>query len=248
MRMPALEGVIERRLLINYRVEPQIAARLLPMPFRPQLVNGQAVAGICLLRLEQLRPVGFPRLVGQRSENVAHRIAVEWDGDDGVEHGVFITRRDSNSMLNVAVGGRLFPGVHHKASFEVAESDHEITIDARSRDGESSVSVRARNVDDLEGSQLFQNLADASAFFERGSIGFSPRGTDGTLDAMELTTDAWAVGPLLVEHVHSSFFESPTRFPQGSAVLDCGLAMRRVPVEWHEARPVMVDLVQASGH
>ena len=225
-------GVIERRLLINYRVDPDVAARLLPDPFRPQLVRGKAVAGICLLRLGELRPVGFPRLVGLRSENAAHRVAVEWDGDGGVHQGVFINRRDSNSLLNVAVGGRLFPGVHRRATFEVTERADAIAIDVQSRDGDSSVGVRARVVSRLDGSELFEDLEGASTFFRRGSVGFSPRGAAGDLDAMEMTTDAWAIEPLRVERVQSSFFESLARFPAGSAVLDCGLVMRQVPVTW----------------
>ena len=51
MRLPNLEGLVERRLLVNYRVDPEVATRLLPSPFRLQLVNGWAVAGICLIRL-----------------------------------------------------------------------------------------------------------------------------------------------------------------------------------------------------
>src|SRR5450631_100992 len=84
MRLPALEGVIDRRLLVNYRVDPEIAARWLPAPFRPQLVNGFAVAGICLIRLVKLRPVGAPRWAGLTSENAAHRIAVEWPTKTGI--------------------------------------------------------------------------------------------------------------------------------------------------------------------
>jgi hypothetical protein len=31
----------------------------------------------------------------------------------------------------------------------------------------------------------------------------------------------------------SSFFDDVTRFPAGSAVLDCALVMRQVPVSWN---------------
>jgi hypothetical protein len=57
MRPPTMSSVIERRLLVNYRVDPAAAASLLPTPLRPQLVNGWAVAGICLIRagLEERR-------------------------------------------------------------------------------------------------------------------------------------------------------------------------------------------------
>jgi hypothetical protein len=44
MQLPEIQRVVEHRLLINYRVAPDVAARLLPQPFRPQLVRGWAVA------------------------------------------------------------------------------------------------------------------------------------------------------------------------------------------------------------
>ncbi|MDF2434699.1 MAG: hypothetical protein JWP44_4330, partial [Mucilaginibacter sp.] len=50
IRIPALATNIERRLLINYRLDPGVAQSLLPDTLRPQLVRGSAVAGICLLR------------------------------------------------------------------------------------------------------------------------------------------------------------------------------------------------------
>ena len=106
--LPVIDGEIERRLLVNYRVDPQVIARVLPDPFRPQLVGGAAVAGICLIRLGQMRPRHTPRWVGLRSENAAHRVAVEWDTADGPQAGVYIPRRDSDSWANVLLGGRIF--------------------------------------------------------------------------------------------------------------------------------------------
>ena len=36
MRIPVIQGVIDRRILINYRVQPDVLARHLPAPFRPR--------------------------------------------------------------------------------------------------------------------------------------------------------------------------------------------------------------------
>jgi hypothetical protein len=119
MKQPRLSTVIERRLLVNYRVDPDIAASLLPAPLRPQQVGGWAVAGICLIRLGQIRPVWVPRGLGLRSENAAHRIAVQWDGPQGTHTGVFIPRRDTGSALAVLAGGRLFPGLHHQVRIPI---------------------------------------------------------------------------------------------------------------------------------
>jgi hypothetical protein len=59
-----IHGIIRRRLLVNFRVDPRAIAPLLPPRFAPKLHEGQAVAGICLIRLEEIRPKRFPRVVG----------------------------------------------------------------------------------------------------------------------------------------------------------------------------------------
>jgi hypothetical protein len=105
MKVPALAAVIERRILVNYRVDPDLLGSYLPAPFRPALVGGHGVAGICLIRLGRIRPAGLPA-AGLRSENAAHRVAVCWDGPDGPVTGVYIPRRDTSSRLAALAGGR----------------------------------------------------------------------------------------------------------------------------------------------
>ena len=83
MRLPNVHGTIKRRLLINYRVDPAVMQRHLPAPFRPKLHRGNAIAGMCLIRLEGIRPRRFPRALGLASENAAHRIAVVWEDETG---------------------------------------------------------------------------------------------------------------------------------------------------------------------
>src|SRR5689334_24435689 len=115
MRVPTLRGVIARRILVNYRVDPDVLQKLLPPPFQPKLIAGMGMAGICLIRLTHLRPPLLPGIVGVTSENAAHRIAVRWHDATGWHEGVYIPRRDTASRFNTLVGGRLFPGYHHHA-------------------------------------------------------------------------------------------------------------------------------------
>ena len=61
-----MSSVIERRLLVNYRVDPGVARSLLPAPLRPQVVNGWAVAGICLIRERRVANRIFYSLVEER--------------------------------------------------------------------------------------------------------------------------------------------------------------------------------------
>ncbi|HUY52108.1 MAG TPA: DUF2071 domain-containing protein [Streptosporangiaceae bacterium] len=241
MRQPRLASVIERRILVNYRIDPAIIAPMLPALLRPQEVSGWAVAGICLIRLGKVRPSWVPGGFGLRSENAAHRIAVEWDGPDGPETGVYIPRRDSSSVVNVLAGGRLFPGEHHRAAFKVHETAHDLHVAYNSHDGVTRVSVDARVATTLQGSAVFADLEQASAFFQHGSTGFSGACDGSRLDGMALDTDAWQVEPLEVRAVRSSFFDDQNRFPQDSAVLDSALLMRDVPVTWKPLRPMQVS-------
>lgn len=240
MRPPRMSSVVERRLLVNYRVAPEAAASLVPPPMRPQLVDGWAVAGICLIRLGQFRPSWLPGPVGLRSENAAHRIAVEWDGPQGRATGVYISRRDSGSVINVLAGGRLFPGEHSSARFDVRETAQDLHVAFASHDETVSVSVDVRTAERFQGSELFADLAQASDFFRRGSAGFSATRGGRYLDGLELQTDSWHVELVEVRAVRSTVFDDHDRFPPGSAVLDCALLMREVPVSWRPLPPLQV--------
>ncbi len=236
--MPAMASVVERRLLVNYRVDPDVIARLLPERMRPQLVDGWAVAGICLVRLGRVRPARLPGWVGLRSENAAHRIAVEWDGPQGRSTGVYIPRRDSGSLVNILAGGRVFPGEHQRASFDVRESATDLHVAFASRDATVKVSVDVRTTQRFRGSELFADLATASEFFRLGSSGFSATRAENRLDGLELRTDAWRVEPVEMGAIESTFFDDRTRFPRGSAVLDCALLMRDMPATWKALAPL----------
>jgi hypothetical protein len=238
--MPSrLDALVERRLLVNYRVDPDVAARLVPAPFRPQLVNGWAVAGVCLIRLGRLRPPGVPGVVGLRSENAAHRFAVEQDGPDGTTTGVYIPRRDTAAWVTAAAGGRLFPGEHHRARFTVDESAERLRVGFTSGDGTAvDVAVAVDAEPELGPSALFADVAEASAFFEGSPQGWSATGRADRYDGVALRTDAWQVTPVRVESVRSTYFEGPDRFPPGSAVLDAALLMRDIPVRWQALAPV----------
>jgi hypothetical protein len=227
----AIACTIERRLLVNYRIDPEVVERKLPAPFRPLLVSGWAVGGVCFIRLGGLRPTHFPRAIGLTTENVAHRFAVEWDDDMGTQVGVFIPRRDTDSRLTALAGDRVFPGIHRLARFGVQDDGPTLQIEVASRAGDLGLSVCARESTTL-GSQLFGSLEDAIDFFRRGSLGYSPSGPTDLLAGVSLKCRQWDAGPVNVESMISSMFDDATYFPKGSCTLDCGLVMRNLEARW----------------
>lgn len=233
MGLSTVQGVIRRRLLVNFRIDPDVAQRQLPQRFSPKLHDGHAVGGICLIRLEQLRPRHFPAFAGLSSDNAAHRFAVTWNDDAGERReGVYIPRRDTGSLLNRIAGGRLFPGTHRPATFDVTDDGERVAVAVRSADGTVDVRVEGKTAAHLDPGSIFGDLEEASSFFEAGSLGFSATPRDGELDGVRLVTDQWQVRPLHVESVATSFFDDRSRFPDGSVEFDCALIMRDIKHHW----------------
>ena len=233
MRIPTVRGLIDRRVLVNFRVDPDVLSRFCPSPFRPQTVNGFGIAGICLIRLKHIRPKLLPSFLGISSENAAHRIAVEWDSNGVTKTGVYIPRRDTSSFLNAFAGGRLFPGVHNRARFDVRETETEYHIAIDSIDGSAHVTVDGRTTDALPDDSVFDSVAGCSRFFEDGSLGYSPANSATQFDGLELRAFNWRVQPLAVTTVESSFFDDRDAFPDGSVASDNALLMRGIDHEWH---------------
>jgi Uncharacterized conserved protein (COG2071) len=231
--LPSIQGVIKRRLLVNFRVDPEVIQRLLPEGLEPKLQGEHAVAGICLIRLERMRPAGVPVPFGLSSENAAHRVAVRWHDSNGdSREGVFIPRRHTNSSLILAVGGRVFPSVHRRARFDVRDSGEEIRMSINAIEDDMKVILRARACDELPAGSVFPSLEAASDFFRGGSVGYSPAREPEKLEGLRLIAPEWRVAPLHVSEVHSSWFADEHRFPSGSAAFDCALVMRDVEHRW----------------
>lgn len=243
-QFPAVAGIIERRMLVNYRCCPDVLQKILPTPFRPKLINGWGMAGICLIRLGEVHPAFLPAIGGLTSENAAHRIAVEWDEDGITREGVFIPRRDTSALLNRLAGGRIFPGIHHAATFRVHETDNRFKLEMRSDDHEAFVRVHVHVTNSLPPPSVFRSLDEASEFFQRGSLGWSSRREENSFDGLELSSRKWFMEPLAINRVASSFFENSNLFPTGSAMFDSAFLMRDIPHEWHARGKLVVGHIE----
>jgi hypothetical protein len=229
MKIPIIHGYIERRILINFTADPRAIEKILPFPFRPIIYKEMAIVGICLIRLRDIKPKGLPAFVGINSENGAHRIAVEWDENGETKTGVYIPRRDTSLRFNTLVGGRLFPGKHYYAKFNVKEGNGNYHIDFKSSDDTETLidAVESKSFND---NSIFETLHNASNFFKSGELGYSPN--KDKFEGLKLNAYNWEVQPLEVLNVKSSFFENEEVFPKGSVKFDNALLMTNIEHEW----------------
>lgn len=235
MKIPIIHGIIERRMLVNFTAAPECVERLLPKPFRPKLYKGKAIVGICLIRLKNIKPKGGLDCMGVCSENGAHRIAVEWEEEGITQEGVFIPRRDTSSKLNAFVGGKVFPGKHYLAKFNVEETADKFHLDFTSSDN-TTIYIDAERTERLNEGSIFETIDNLSDFFESGSVGYSPNGKD--FDGLKLETYTWEIKPLKVSKVRSSFFEDTRLFPAGTIEFDNAVLMENIEHEWKSLKTI----------
>ena len=182
---------------------------------------------MCVLRLADLRPPLVPARLGLSGDDAAHRIAVEWDRPGGIETGVWVLRRDAEQRSLVLAGGRLFPGVHGRAEFIVADDGHRLDVAMRTRDG---LTVEASATPSTTWtSVLFDSPADASDFYAadvRGGI----LGRRGDVEVVDTTGCRSRFAEPMAVDAHTAFFDD--HLPTGSARLDHAVLLRDVAGAW----------------
>jgi hypothetical protein len=229
--LPVIHGLIARRVLLNFRAEPAAVQRLLPEPLKVQTQVNYAIIGVCLIRFEQLRPIGMPASFGISTENMAHRVAVLYPTATGMKPGVYIWRRETNSQLIACLGGTVFPGVHTRGQFDVSDSPDSLSMNVTSADGNADVVFHARPAE-WTATPAFTALDGASDFFCHGSCGYSVTSDGRSFEGLELRTENWRVQPLHADVQRVSFFEN--MLPNGAFEFDCALIMRNVQHSWHQ--------------
>lgn len=232
-----IKGIIERRILINYRISPDTLAGILPEPFQPKLVKGYGMGGICLIRFKKMRPKGLPEFMGTSSENGTHRLCVEWRDGSELRNGIYIEQGFTNSRLHEFAGGKIFPRRLKYSSFKVKEGDGRYRVSFKSNEGDF-VEVDVRETPDFAENSLFKTIDEASADFQKGRIGFSPQKDGKGFDGVQLNTTNWEVSPLAVESVKSSFFLNEEYFPNGSIEFDHALLMKNIEHNWQDVESI----------
>jgi hypothetical protein len=236
MFLDMIHGTIERRVLLNYRFDPKVLQKILPEPFYPKLYKGHGIGGVCMIRFSGLRPKPVPAWMGIRSENAAHRIAVEWEQDGQKKEGVFIPRRDTNSWFNKTFGGKVFPGLFQGSKFVVQETSDIVSIRIIRHDNQEQIGFSGHIADRMPASSIFPSLEEAANFFSLGATGYSATNAQGHFHGMDLRCLQWTVEPMAIEYARSNLYDDRQIFPAGSVELDSALIMRNIPHEWH-SRP-----------
>lgn len=233
-QLPLITGTLDRRILLNYTLDPEYLSRFLPAPFKPRLYKGVGVGGVCMIRFAGLRPQWAPKIFGIDSENAAHRIAVEWEVNGKKFEGVYIPKRSTASKFNYAVGGRIFPGVFQMSDFLSNENPPLYHLEIKEKLGASSIlRFDGEVTESLSKDSIFPSVDEASDFFAKGAVGYSLSKDKSHFQGMELKLLEWDIKPMKINDAFVWLFEKSKHFPPGASKLDSALLMRGLQHEWH---------------
>ena len=137
--------------------------------------------------------------------------------------------------MAVAAGGRVFPGRHQFAHFDVTDEGHEIKISARKVPGEVECKLKATLAENIPESSVFETLAEASDFFQNSNRGFSP--CKKTFESLELYTKNWNFQPLEMAELKIRFFDDLPNAMAGAVQFDSAFLMRNIEHEWRTPLP-----------
>lgn len=230
---PAIRGVMERRILVNYRVDVGTLDAVLPESFRGREVgeSGKGIGGLCFMRLKNARPRFSPKAAGVSAETVTHRISAVRDENGKEAPCVYVPRRDISSEFGAAIGRSTLSTEINCADFRVWEGEDVSRIRVDCGDEYVGVETHETDDDEIKEGSVFDSLESASEFFCEEGVEYSRSGE--RYDGVEFCPREWGMKPVEVVELQSSFFERLE-----GAELDSAFRMEDIEHEWRPRRSV----------
>lgn len=226
MFLPSLSARIARRVLLNLRVDPEYWSRSgrLPSRLEPVDVDGASIAGVCLIRLRELRPAWAPRGLGVSTEGAAFRVACRDRDRNGARCVAIIGRWTSSRLVRWTDG--VTPMHHRFARFTSTETASSVEITVNDAAVGDTCHVKASATAAWPGDSVFGSVDEASAFFAQEADGHTVGDGGACLGGVSLTVPEWRVTPLAVEEVTFPWL------PQDVFDVDHALLMRDAESTW----------------
>ena len=226
MRAPALSGRIERRICIQYRINPSVARRFLPDHIRPKLYQGSALGGICVFRFAPARARILPIPLGFGTELAWHRIAVEWDAGATVAHGQYLLRCEADSRPSARLTPKVLPCSEPAARITVRSNDGGLSISMKSVDGNGDLNLAAVPDDHWPEDSVFPSAKAAQLALSGGHV-LWPSNERGETEGFEVAAGQGTVASLTSHGIDSAWYDDRDRFPLGSIGFDSALLISR---------------------
>jgi hypothetical protein len=185
---------------------------LLPVDWlTPQLVDGSAVASVCVLRLSKITAGPIPSMLGVQSVSAARRYGI-LNQRSGGSPAVFVTERTTNSALGSLFTGAGFSAQHEHLPATISRDDESTLVTL----GDDRFNGRAVPAPHWS-SSLFPTLEGFSTFLAEGIRSYGKSRHEGQLTVLDLAKEDKGYEPLAAREVSGSLVQP---WLDAGAVLD----------------------------
>lgn len=245
MKRSTVKGLIDWKILINYKVELSVLQQYLPKPFFPRSIRGFGLVGIAVTKQKGVRSIGRPAPLGLNAMLVEHQAAVTWEDGGRLRHGLYIPRRDTSSLLQLMMGDRLSGGLHHLARIRARIRQDRYVVSMRGMNQEGvRAKLMAKLTDRFPMGSVMKELETAVSFFESGKVAYSPLYKHSIFEGVEWNAQDFSIQPLRVERLEGNYWEEIAGFPKKSIFFDHAILIQGAPYQWNH----MPELIAPRSH
>lgn len=190
-----LNGMVTRRFLITYPVQPEALSGFLPPDAELSTWQGLAWVSACFVNIRRMRPCMVPDPVGIEFNYLIHRTRARVPYPDGLRREtVLVLEANINNRLFAAIGQRLHGVGFHARDIRLLEEPDCWRVRMRADDGAllfQADIAKASIADELPAESRFPDLAAADRFLLNVSYGAEWHAQTRRLQLLAETHDAW---------------------------------------------------------
>ena len=230
----AVEAFFDRSLVLTYAAPAAEIQALLPPPLVPDTWQDKwGFVAVALVQTRQLRPKGWPALLGHNFCLVGYRAFVRYHTPAGKRlRGLYILRSETDRR-HMELLGNLFTHYHY-ATTDINLTDDASGLLATSRQSDFRIKVApASPAVALPAGAPFASWAEARRFAGPLPFTFSVEAEARRVVIIEGVRQHWQPEPVAIEQAHVGFL---SQLPLSSLVLANAFLVRNVPYHWKKGR------------
>jgi len=220
-------------LVLTYAFPEHLLQPLLPPGLSLDTYEGFGFLAIAMVQTRELRPVLFPKVLGQRFFLTGYRIFARYQTPAGRRlRGLRILRSDADRWSMVA-GGNLFTHYnYHRCDAIIDEAADRIRVSVTTSDAIGRVDLTANLMDTtLPAGSPFPTMRDARRFAGPLQFTFDYERETGAIVAIQATRTTWMPTPVAVDVRRVAFFDQPI-FKGCTPILAAAFHVKDIDYRW----------------
>jgi hypothetical protein len=243
----AVDAHFDRAVALSFAFPEDVVRPLVPKSLKIDAFAGMAFVTVAMVWTRDLRPAGFPRIMGQSFFLAGYRVFATLREPSGKRlRGLRILRSDTDKV-RMAWAGNVFTDYRYRrVEVRVSETAGATRVETLNAVGERTLDITyVLGGDDadtpvpLPSGSPFHDWKEARRFAGPMPFTFSPE-DDSTIVVIEGSRQHWEPRPIAVRSWRVGMFdESPLR--DATPILANAFTVENVPYRWKRGRIVHVD-------